>query len=219
MAYHVQVAKLFFRREDSFFQLKRAERITGLWKRVFLFLFLSMLVYGFTAWKGLGMDPISVMATELSFATYESVKIYFLFGRILYGLLLTFIILFFTPLIFWIFSDIDYKKLVTVQFNVLFIMLVERLTWVGFVQYLGLDWYVSPLSFGIITSYITDITSIIYFFGAVSVFQIWIMWFQGKAIRDFCDMKRWKVAILVGTVHVFYWAVTAVIALYDHALL
>ncbi|WP_197063102.1 hypothetical protein [Pontibacillus marinus] len=178
-----------------------------------------MLLFGFLAWKGLGMDPISVIATELSFAEYESLKLFFLLGRIIFGIILALAILFFTPLVFWIFTDIPYRKLVTVQLNVLLVMFIERLTWVFFIHYIGLDWYVSPLSFGIITSYITQIDWWIYFFGALSIFQIWIMWFQWKSITDFSEMAKWKAWILVILLHIFYWAVAATLAIYDLQLL
>ncbi|QHE53629.1 hypothetical protein [Pontibacillus sp. HMF3514] len=219
MSYHVQVAKLFFRREDSLFRIREAEQLHGLWKRVAWFFVFSMLLFGFLAWKGLGMDPISVIATELSFAEYESLKLFFLLGRAIFGILLALAILFFTPLVFWIFTDIPYRKLVTVQLNVLLVMFIERLTWVFFIHYIGLDWYVSPLSFGIITSYITQIDWWIYFFGAFSIFQIWIMWFQWKAITDFSEMAKWKAWMLVILLHISYWAVAATLAIYDLQLL
>lgn len=219
MSYHVQVAKLFFRREESLIKIQQAEQLLGFWKRIAWLSLFSMLIWAFLAWKGLGMDPISTVAADLSFAEYETVKLFFLFGRAIYGILIALVILFFTPLIFWIFTDIPYRKLVTVQMNVLFVMFLERLTWVFFVHYIGLDWYVSPLSFGIIASYITQIDWWIYFFGAFSVFQIWIMWFQSKAITNFSHIVKWKAWILIIGLHIFYWAIAATIAIYDLQLL
>lgn len=215
MTYKVEVAKLFFRREDSFFQIREAERLTGLWKRILWFLVLSMLVFGFTAWKGLGMEPLSWQATDWSFATYESMKFFFLTGRLIYALLFSIVILFFTPFIYWIFTGIPYRKLIIVQLNVLFLMLIERLLWVGFVQYAGLDWFLSPLSFGIIAALITDHVWTIYLFGAISLVQIWAMWFQTKALVDFSSIKKWKMSILVIFLHLFYWAASATLAYYD----
>ncbi|MFC0525394.1 hypothetical protein ACFFGV_17560 [Pontibacillus salicampi] len=219
MSYKVQVAKLFFRREDSMFQINKAEAITHLWKRISLFLLLSMLVYGFTAWKGLGMTPFSAQATSWSFATYETMKLFFLSGRVLYGLFFALIILFYTPFFYWLFTGISYKKLMTVQLNVLFVLLLERLTWVAFVQYLGLEWYVSPFSFGVIASYLTDMEWLIYFGGAASLFQIWVMWLQSKALFLFSSIKKWKLVVMVVLLHLFYWAAAASLTYYDVELL
>ncbi|GGD10442.1 hypothetical protein [Pontibacillus salipaludis] len=213
--YQVRVAPLFFRREHTFSRICSAEKMDNLWRRVFLLLFLSIIVYGVTAWFGLGMDIISNRATSFTFEDYEIRKLFFLIGRSTFGLVFALLILFGSPFLLWMFTGIHYRKLVALHLPILMVLLLERALWIVLLVNTGLDWYVSPLSFGIIASYITDIPWIIYFFGTISLVQLWIVWFQIKMIHYFSAWKRWQAWILVLVLHMIYWSGAAAIAHVD----
>lgn len=87
------------------------------------------------------------------------------------------------------------------------------------IRYLGLDWYVSPFSLGVIASYIIDLEWFIYFFGAVSIIQLWIIGFQAKYLSNLTDMKRWKVWLMVILWHFFVYCIVATLSLFDVELI
>ncbi|UOR10340.1 hypothetical protein [Halobacillus amylolyticus] len=214
MIYSTHVLKLFTRLHDQLFKLREAERIRNLWKAFFFLMLLTILTYIWMAWLGLGTDPISMNMTEFNRTEYELYKAWFMIGRIGYSLLLFFGVLLIAPLVFWIMFEVPYKKTMIIQMNVLLIMLTERITWIPLMVYAGLDWYVSPFSFGVIASYITNIEWLIYFLGAISLFQILILWFQIKCISFLSTSKRGWIIAGVILWHMITWAGTAALTHY-----
>ncbi|MFG6121359.1 hypothetical protein [Thalassobacillus sp. B23F22_16] len=217
--YAINLLKLLFRQEDHLFKLHRAEKLFNFWKLLFLLFVVSILTYIWTSWIGLGTDPISVNATEFTHTEYEMRKLWFLIGRVAYAILFTAFILFVSSLFWWLFYDVRYRKLIIIQMNVLLVMLLERITWIPLMVYAGIDWYVSPFSFGVAAAYITDIEWIIYFFGAISLFQIWIIWYQVKSLKYLSSTKKHWIWLGVISWHILLWAGTAALANYDLLLL
>ncbi|WP_079525599.1 hypothetical protein [Halobacillus hunanensis] len=215
MNYSIRIIKWFTRRDDQLFKLREAETISRFWKVFFSIMLLTMLTYTWTAWIGLGTDPLSMNMTELSGAEYGLYKAWFIIGRIAYGLLLFLGVLLFAPLLFWIMFGLSYQKTMVIQMSVLLIMLLERITWIPLMVYTGLDWYVSPFSFGVIASYITNIEWLIYFFGAISLFQIFIIWFQIKCLSYLSTSGKGRIIIGVILWHLTLWAGTAALTHYD----
>ncbi len=123
--------------------------------------------------------------------------------------------IFLSTFIFWLLFDLPYKKMMVVQMSVWLIMLVERLTWIPFMVYLGLDWYVSPLSLGIIASYTTSLDWVIYFFGAVSLFQFIIIWLQIKSAIFLSNSRKWWVVTGVIFCNLLLFAGTAALSYFD----
>src|SRR5690606_21255313 len=132
------------------------------------------------AMLGIGSSPLSSGAVVLTTSEYEMQKLWFIIGRMIYSLAFVLFVLFVPSLIFYWVTKIQYKKLLLMQLVVLFVLLIERVLWIPFVVYFGLDWYVSPLSFGIIASYLTDLPFLIYLFDTLSLFQLWIVAFPTK---------------------------------------
>ncbi|WP_028785184.1 hypothetical protein [Thalassobacillus devorans] len=213
--YAINLFKLFFRREDQLFKIHRAEKVFNFWKLIFLLFLVSILTYIWTSWIGLGTDPISANATEFTHKEYELRKLWFLIGRVAYAILFAAFILFASSFFWWLFNDIRYRKLIIIQMNVLLVMLLERILWIPLMVYAGIDWYVSPFSFGVAASYITDIEWIIYFFGAISIFQVWIIWYQIKCLQYLSTTKRFWIWLGVISWHLLLWAGTAAISRYD----
>ncbi|MEN2769075.1 hypothetical protein [Ornithinibacillus xuwenensis] len=215
MTYSIQIIKLFFAVDDHIFRIKQAEVIKNPWKIITLLGLFSVLVFTWMSVIGIGSSLISNGAVLLDPAEYELQKFWFIIGRVIYSLLFVLFILFLSSLLFYWVTKVPYKKLVLMQVVVLFVMLIERLLWIPLVVYAGLDWYVSPFSFGIMASYITDISFLIYFFGAISIFQIWIIGFQIKFLCKLSAIHKgwiWSTVILF---HVILWTLTAVLAYAD----
>jgi hypothetical protein len=215
MTYQVQLIKLLFAVDDHIFRIGRAELIRNPWKVILLLVLLCMLIYSGMGVLGLGTSVMSNEAVLIDPATYETHKFWFLVGRAIYSLAFALFILFIPSLIFYWVTKIPFKKLLILQMIVLFVLLIERVLWIPMAVYFGLDWFVSPLSFGVIASYITDIPFLIYLFGAISLFQLWIIGFQIKFLCKLSGIHKgwiWSTVILF---HVATWSVTAVIAFTD----
>lgn len=217
--YSVNLAQLFLKRDDHLFRLKRAEKIKNVWNLSFLLLALTLLTYIWMAWLGLGTDAISSNMADFNRVEYEFRKAWFLIGRSGYAALFYLFTLFVSSFIFWLFNDVAYKKIIILQMNVLLILLLERITWIPLMVYAGMDWFVSPFSFGVIASYITNLSYIVYFFGAISLFQLLIIWYQIKWLSTMSSTK--KVWIWFGVIvwHIVLWAGAAALSYYDLLLL
>ncbi|MFD2923226.1 hypothetical protein [Halobacillus naozhouensis] len=215
MNYSIRILKWFTQRDDQLFKLREAETIRRFWRAFFTLMVLTVLTYIWTAWIGLGTAPLSMNMNELSGTEYELYKAWFIIGRIAYGLLLFVGVLLFAPLLFWIMFGLPYKKIMVIQMNVILVMLLERITWIPLMVYVGLDWYVSPFSFGVIASYITNIEWLIYFFGAITLFQFFIIWFQIKCLSYLSTSRKGRIITGVTLWHLTLWAGTAALTHYD----
>lgn len=215
MTYYTNLFKILLSMEDHLFRIGKAEKIRNLWKISVLLLLGSIVIYVWMAFLGIGSDLISRDAAGLTPQAYESSKFWFLIGRAIYAVLFAALVLFIPSLLFNLLTDIPYQKLLIMQQVVLAVMLLERLIWIPLMLLIGLDWYVSPLSFGIIASYITEVPWVIYFFGAISLFQIWIIWFQVKFITTLFPIKKQWIWVNVICLHILGWSIAALVAFAD----
>ncbi|QKY70984.1 hypothetical protein [Lentibacillus sp. CBA3610] len=219
MLYRVNLAKFFFPIDDHLFRIKKAEALKNLWKICVLLILGSAGVYAWMAVLGIGSGILSGEAAALTALQYEAGKVWFVLGRMTFAVVFALLVLFIPSLFFYAFTDIPYKKLVIMQQIVLLVMLVERLLWIPLAVYAGLDWFASPWSFGIIASFFTDESWVIFFFGAISLFQLWIIWFQVKFLSYMSPIrKRWIWVIVIG-IHILYWAGAAALAFLDSHLI
>lgn len=209
MMYRIHLFKLFFSMDNHFHRIRKAETLKNVWKWCIVLCIASILLYGWMAYLGIGSDIISGKQAGMTISTYEGSKFGFLLGRLLYAVLLSIIILFLSAVLFYVVTDIPFQKLLIMQQVVLLVMLVERLLWIPFMVYLGLDWYVSPLSLGIVASYVTTYKWFIYFFGAISLVQVWVIGFQIKYLSFMGSVQKRRIVLTVIGIHIFYWAVAA----------
>ncbi|WP_087975099.1 hypothetical protein [Oceanobacillus rekensis] len=219
MTYRVHLFKLLFSMEDDLFRIRKAERIQNLWKVNILLVLSAIAVYLWMAFLGLGSEGISSVAVSLTQPAYETSKLWFIIGRLIYAMLFASFILFIPSFLFYLLTGISYKKLIIMQQVVLAVLLLERILWIPLIIFAGLNWQVSPLSFGIIASYITEIPWIIYFFGAVTLFQLWSIWFQVKFISTFTEMKKQFIWLNVILLHFLGWCLVALAAYTDSYIL
>lgn len=209
--FDLNVFKILFSVNDSIARLKEAEKINNVWKVSSLLILASMIIYGWMAYLGIGSNVILSSGRRFSPDVYESSKFWFIIGRTMFGALYALFIIFVPALIFKWLTNIEFKKLVTMQLVVLFVALIERLTWIPVVLSAGIDIHVSPFSFGILAAYFTSKTWVIYFFGAISIFQLWIIWFQVKFISSLIDVKKVLIWISVIVLHIVEWWIIAII--------
>ncbi|ASK61587.1 hypothetical protein CFK37_05110 [Virgibacillus phasianinus] len=219
MMYHFNLIKFFFPVDDHLFRIQKAEKIANIWKLSVLLVLVSAVIYGWMGSLGMGTDLISKGAVELSVFQYQQSKLWFVFGRIGFGIVMALFFLFVPALIFHLLTDIPYQKLVIMQQIVLLVMLIERVIWIPLFVNFGLDWYVSPLSFGIIVSYLTEAEWPVFFFGAVTLFQLWIIWFQIRYLSYLSTIKKSWIYINVISLHIFYWLIVAFLAYFDRFMI
>lgn len=220
MNYQPNFFKFLFSINDHLFRLRQAEAMSPIWRSNSLLILLSMLIYLWMAFLGMGSNLISGDALVLGALNYEASKFWFVIGRLLYGAFFASFILFVPAYLFKLLTDIPFKKLVVMQQVVLFIMLVERLLWIPLMLFAGLDWYVSPLSFGIIASYITDHSWAIYFFGAISIFQLWIIGFQVLFLKSMTTgIRERSLWLSVIFLHILWWGLAAIFSFTDQSII
>lgn len=215
MTYTLQLFRFVFAVDDHIFRIGKAETVRNPWKAMLLLGLLSMVVYGGMSMLGMGSTPISSGAVLLDPAEYEIRKLWFVMGRIAFAVIFALFVLFIPTLIFYWVTKVPFKKILLMQVVVLFVMLLERILWIPMAIFIGLDWYVSPFSLGVIASYMTDISLLIYLFGAISVFQLWIITLQIKFLSKLTTIHKGWIYATVILLHVTIWTVTAVVSYVD----
>lgn len=215
MTYYINLVKFFRSMEDHLFRIRKAEKLHNLWKTSLLLALFSVIIYIWMAYLGIGTTLISPAAVSVTDIEYEQYKYWFIIGRAVYALIFAALVLFIPSLIIYAFTGIPYQKLIIMQQAVLAVLLLEGILWVPLAIWIGLEWYVSPLSFGIIASYITEINWFIYFFGAISLFQLWIIWFQVRFISGFHAIRKRWLWLIVILLHILTWVLAATLASVD----
>ncbi|WP_406686085.1 hypothetical protein [Rossellomorea vietnamensis] len=196
-----------------FYQLNEMEALKGYKKRVSFLFLLSIIIFGLIASFGIGMDPLSKELTKLSPTTFELEKFLFFSGRLIAGILYAAIILFFSALIFWTISNEgEYRKLVITQGLVLIILLFEKLTYIPLSLFFSLEWFSSPLSFGVIAQYLTSKSWVVYLLGSFSLFKIWIFYIQYKGVKALTNQKNWIIWLAILLLNLFFWSINALLA-------
>lgn len=215
MTYSLQVFRFIFAVDDHIFRIGKAEEVRNPWKSIFLLGLFTIFVYGVMGMLGMGSTLISNGAVLLDPAEYEMQKLWFIIGRIVFALIFVLFILSIPTFIFYWVTRVPFKKILLMQVVILFLMLVERVLWIPLAVYFGLDWFVSPFSFGVIASYFTDIHLLIYLFGAISLFQLWIIGIQIKFLIRLSNIHKGWIYATVILFHLAIWTVTAIVSYMD----
>ncbi len=215
MVYRIQPLKFLTAIDDHIFRIKRAENTANFWKTSILLMLASAVIYGWMAYLGIGSNLLSMDAPLLGAGEYEVNKLGFLIGRVVYGMLFAATVLFIPSSLFYLLTEIPYQKLVMMQQVVLLVLLLERVIWIPLTIWAGLDWYASPLSLGVIFSYLIENEWFIYFFGAISLFQVWIIWFVYRFLQALSEVSGRTILLVVVLLHIFGWAFAATITMTD----
>ncbi|PKR77839.1 hypothetical protein CEY16_07880 [Halalkalibacillus sediminis] len=219
MTYRNRLFSLFTSMDDEIFRIQKAEQIEKMWRVPLLLIVATVVLYIWMSYLGMGTNIVSPNITAFSVQEFEASKFWFIAGRGLFAILLAILILFLSSFWFYIWMDVGYRKLIIMQQVVLLVMLLERVLWIPLALYIGLDWYVSPWSFGIIASYFTSMEWVIVFFGTITLFQVWIIWFQIKFLSKVTTMKMYLIWIVVMMLHLFGWVCVTLISYFDGILI
>jgi hypothetical protein len=210
MFYQVQLWKGLTSPYVSSHQLNKAEQFHGLWKRTSLILVLTLIISAFSSYLGIENEQLSKLIYETSSSEFESIKGLFAIGQVLQSIFVSAILIFLPALVFWVFTDIEYRKLIVIQLFVAGIFILEKIITLPLQFFFGLDLASSPFSLGIIAQYLTDYEIIINFLGEVSLFSIWAMILQYKYLRVITDKKNSILVILILSINLFLWIFTAI---------
>lgn len=209
MYYQVQIWKGLTSPYVSAHQINKAEKLNGIWKWTVQLLLISLILSGISAYLGIGNESLSKLIYDTTSSEFQTIKGLFAIGQVVQSTVTTAILIFLPALIFWIFTDIEYYKLVVVQLFVAGIWLLEKIVFFPLQFYFGLDHASSPFSLGILAQYITDYQLLSHFFGEISLFSIWVMFIQYKYLRVITEKSPRIILLLIVSIQLFFWIFTA----------
>jgi hypothetical protein len=205
----IEVFRGLFNYNYYTYKLRDSERFPRVWKKTVLFILLSGLIFGFSAYLGIDSEYLSKKLTSIPRAEYEMNKSLFLAAQILQGLVFGAIMLFLPALFFWTLTDLEFKRLLTIQLFIMPILLLEKLLIVPMAVYLGLTKVSSPFSFGVIAQYITGNDFIIHFLAYISIFKIWAIFIEYKYLKALTDKNPKIIVLLILAIHLVIWLFAA----------
>lgn len=211
MYYRFRLLKGIFSPSYSSHQLKQAEVIPGFWPRLLLLVLLSGLIYFLGSYFGIGNEILSKELTSLPSSEFEARKLLFILGETSWGILFCLLYLSFPALFFWTVTEIDYKKLVTIQMFAYTVLLIEKVLVTLLALTLGINEFSSPFSLGVLTQYLTDNHFFIIFFGTISLFHLWIIYFQYIYLTRLSDKRGWVLLLLILGLHAFLLIVSTLL--------
>lgn len=195
------------------YQLKNAESLHGLWKRIIPLILASGLIFGMSAFFGIGSEYLSKKMTDLASEEYEMHKALFVIGQVLWGLVYATLILFIPAVLFWSFTDLEMDKLIAIQAMVLVILLIEHLMMIPLNLVAGLAEISSPFSLGVIGQYITSNEVLLYFLAAITLFKIWTIFVQYKYLRVLSDRGAKLILAVVVGMNIGFWLLSALLSI------
>ncbi|UYZ21833.1 hypothetical protein [Mesobacillus jeotgali] len=191
------------------YKLRDSEYVPGVWKNTTMLVLLSGLIFGISAYFGIGSEYLSKNLTAVSRENYELQKLLFMIGQLIWGLFYGVAVIFIPALFFWTFSDIELKKFVTVQLYVMPVLLLEKVINIPLATGIGLIKTSSPFSLGVIAQYITNNDFIIYFLAAITLFKIWAIFIEYKYIKMLTGKRPGIVLLLVIGINLIFWLFSA----------
>ncbi|WP_045522453.1 hypothetical protein [Neobacillus niacini] len=208
MFFRVQLLRGLFQPDICSHQMKEAEHIKGIWKRLALLLFTSLLIFSISAFFGIGNEALSKTIYELSPIEFETIKVLFGVGQVIQGVFISILLLYLQALYFWVFTAVVYKKLVIMQLFILTIYLIEQALSIPF-HLLGIDQVSLPFSFGVIAQYLTENELIINFFSTITLFKIWSVILQAHYIKVLSEKSTQICLLIVIPINLFIWIIMA----------
>lgn len=205
----IEVIRGLFNYNYYTYKLRDSERFLGVWKNAVILILLSGLIFGISAYFGVDSEYLSKKLTSISRNEYEMNKFLFLAGQTIQGLFFGASMLFLPALFFWTMTDLEFKRLLTIQFFVMPIFLLEKLLIVPLALFLGLTKVSSPFSLGVIAQYITGNDFIIHFLAYLSLFKVWAIFIEYKYLKMLTDKSPRMVILLILAIHLVIWLFAA----------
>ncbi|MEI5909130.1 hypothetical protein WAK64_18935 [Bacillus spongiae] len=172
-----------------FYQLRESESTRGLLFYTVLLIYLSSVIYGVNAAFGIGTDILSDKLISTTLYQYAALHSYFIIGSLLAGLLFALSFLLLPSLFFWSVTEESYKKIVHIQLIALIPLLLENITFLPLMSFMGLEWMYSPLSLGIIAQEAFQQDVLVSFAGGISLFKVWSIYLQFRGLSWLSDRK------------------------------
>lgn len=193
----------------SAYQLHKAESYSGIWKRTIILLVIALILSSISAYFGIGNEQMSKLIYHSSTSEFESIKGLFAIGQVIQYVIVTAILIFLPALIFWIFTDIEYRKLVVIQLYVVTIFLFEKIIAIPMQLFFGLDYASSPFSLGVIGRYVSEHELVHNFFGEISLFSIWAILIQFTYLKVVTEKSKRILLLLILSINLLIWIFTA----------
>ncbi|KKB36150.1 hypothetical protein [Bacillus thermotolerans] len=209
MIYRVQLVKGLLHPRRSLEQLEHAEKLKGLWGRIFLVVFLSTLIYFLGGLLGFQSESVSTYLPKSGTLLFEHEKMLFAAGQAIWGFLFPLLIIFLPSLVFWTFLEVDFSKLFTLQSMVYVIYLIEYVLLILFNIALAIPRDSSPFSLGVIAQYISENEIVTSFFSFVTLFQVWAITLQYRFLKRVSSKQPTVVLTYVGVVALAMWLFSA----------
>lgn len=191
------------------YELQTAERITGLLKKIIYLFLMGTLVFAASSFLGIGNEMISKELTEYSRSDFELNKLLFASGQVIWGWVFLSLHLFLVSLYFYVFSDVDYHKLLYIQILASGILLIEKIFVIPMQIYFGLTPLSSIFSLGIIAQTISNKKIIHYFLAEISLFKIWMLYIQYKYLIVVSGKSRRYIIMVVLVIYVIFLIISA----------
>ena len=208
----VEVLRGLFTYKYYTYKLRDSEHVPGVWKNTILLTLLSGLVFGISAYFGIGSEYLSKKLTSISREEYEMQKLLYMAGQTILGIVFGAIMIFLPALFFWTLSDLELKKLLAVQFFIMPILLFEKLIIIPLALALGLTQVSSPFALGTIAQYITGNDFIIYFLATISIFKVWVIFIEYKYLKMLTEKKPIIIFLMVIGINLMIWLFSALIS-------
>ncbi|KIL76400.1 hypothetical protein [Bacillus badius] len=205
MVYRVQLIKGLFQPSNHFYQLNHAEQIKGLWSRLSLLIIISTALYCLSGLLGIHSEPVSAYFAAGSNADIQGQKLWFAMGSTIWGLLYPLIILFLPALLFWVFLEVDFRKLLVLQSFVYVIYLIEFCLLILLNVTLAIPRDSSPFSLGVLAQYATKNELVTSFFSFITLFQAWAISLQYKFLKQGTERSPKFVLVLILVITLALW--------------
>ncbi|MGP7817986.1 hypothetical protein [Niallia sp. 01092] len=209
MNFYAQVIRGLKAIKSFSYELEKTEKIASLTKNIVLLFIVTTVLYGLSSFFGIGNEVVSRELTQYSASDFELNKLLFAIGQISWAWVFLSIHLFLVPLYFYAFTDIDYQKLLYIQFIAVFVLLLEKLLLLPLQLYFGLTPLSSIFSLGIIAQAITTKKIVYYFCTEITIFKLWMMYIQYKYLTALSGKNRSFILLLVVVIYVFFLLIAA----------
>ena len=212
MIYQAKLVKGLLSPERNRYHLHEAEAITHFKGKLVLLYLLSILIFGFYGFLGIGSESFSKELLNLGTSEFAMGKILILVGNLVAGLVYPTVHLFLIALFLWAVTDIDYVKLLIVQMIVFILQLLEKVLLMPFLIFLQLNQDSNPFSLGVISQYLTSNEYVIHFMGEITLFQVLVIAVQYYYLKKFTERNKYMVLLVVILSYLILWLVKALLA-------
>lgn len=204
MMYKSNPLKEIVHPKTAFAQLKEAERVKHVAIAVLILLFASVVLSLLRAYFGIGTEELTKHLGRYTSEQFAFVQLLFASGHVLGGLFVPLLFLFISSIIYYLFFEMDFAKLLTIQLPVLLIFLIEDIVLFPLQLFFGVKDLFSPFSLGVWGPYITKHAFIWALLRNVSVFSVWAVSLQIIALRTLTEKPVQRIAMIVITVYLFF---------------